>query len=305
MVGKTTIFLVLTFLVGQSLACLVPSQLDYAFSSARWEDFTDKPTPATPIIVVVTTTPKPIWRRFPSKMWGSRGQYSKPSWWPEETIEKPSRADEQRKPFRISEQQKPSSRFYGERKSFYERWGFHPEEINDFDPEETNGFNLQETMSKMFNIVDKDGDGRISFQDFLDTSIVLFSKDRTNDKLRTIFDKCDNDKSGSIDKAELSELMNSIEDITKKRNSFDTQIPQSGSTTFSRKSTIQSRIFPARIYDPDPPKRGSSEYYRRLSDYLSTDKYGPRKEIYWKGQPARSYVAPIEPIFVDGKQVYP
>jgi len=30
-------------------------------------------------------------------------------------------------------------------------------------------------VSKMFNIVDKDGDGRISFQEFLDT-IVLFSK---------------------------------------------------------------------------------------------------------------------------------
>jgi dual oxidase len=28
---------------------------------------------------------------------------------------------------------------------------------------------------KMFNIVDRDGDGRISFQEFLDT-IVLFSK---------------------------------------------------------------------------------------------------------------------------------
>ena len=53
----------------------------------------------------------------------------------------------------------------------------------------------------MFNIVDKDGDGEISFQDFLDTNIVLFNKDRTNDKLRIIFDKCDNDKSGNIDKA--------------------------------------------------------------------------------------------------------
>ena len=69
-------------------------------------------------------------------------------------------------------------------------------------------------VTKMFNIVDKDGDGRISFQEFLDT-IVLFSKGRPDDKLRIIFDMCDNDKNGSIDKKELSELLESLVDIAK------------------------------------------------------------------------------------------
>ncbi len=46
-------------------------------------------------------------------------------------------------------------------------------------------------------------------QEFLDT-IVLFSRGRTDDKLRIIFDMCDNDRNGSIDKGELSDLLNSL-----------------------------------------------------------------------------------------------
>ena len=38
-------------------------------------------------------------------------------------------------------------------------------------------------VKKMFAIVDKDNDNRISFQEFLDM-IVLFSKGRTDDKLQ-------------------------------------------------------------------------------------------------------------------------
>lgn len=69
-------------------------------------------------------------------------------------------------------------------------------------------------VKKMFNIVDKDGDGRISFQEFLDT-VVLFSKGKTGDKLRIVFDMCDNDRNGVIDKGELSEMLRSLVDIAK------------------------------------------------------------------------------------------
>lgn len=69
-------------------------------------------------------------------------------------------------------------------------------------------------VKKMFNIVDKDGDGRISFQEFLDT-VVLFSKGKTEDKLRIVFDMCDNDRNGVIDKVEFSEMLRSLVDIAK------------------------------------------------------------------------------------------
>ena len=69
-------------------------------------------------------------------------------------------------------------------------------------------------VKRMFNIVDKDGDGRISFQEFLDT-VVLFSKGKTEDKLRIIFDMCDNDRNGVIDKTELSDMLRSLVDIAK------------------------------------------------------------------------------------------
>jgi len=69
-------------------------------------------------------------------------------------------------------------------------------------------------VKRMFHIVDKDQDGKISFQEFLDT-VVLFSKGKPEDKLRIIFDMCDNDRNGVIDKSEFSQMMRSLVDIAK------------------------------------------------------------------------------------------
>lgn len=81
-------------------------------------------------------------------------------------------------------------------------------------------------VKMMFNIVDKDGDGRISFQEFLDT-VVLFSKGKTEDKLRIIFDMCDNDRNGVIDKVELSEMLRSLVEIARTNNSLsDDQVTE-------------------------------------------------------------------------------
>ncbi|CAL1286457.1 unnamed protein product [Larinioides sclopetarius] len=74
-------------------------------------------------------------------------------------------------------------------------------------------------VKNMFNCVDKDKDGRISFQEFLDT-VVLFSRGKTEDKLRIVFDMCDDDGNGVIDKRELMQMLRSLVDIAK-TNSLD------------------------------------------------------------------------------------
>ncbi|XP_013145053.1 PREDICTED: dual oxidase [Papilio polytes] len=80
-------------------------------------------------------------------------------------------------------------------------------------------------VKKMFNIVDKDGDGRISFQEFLDT-VVLFSRGATEDKLRIIFDMCDNDRNGVIDKGELSEMLRSLVEIARTTSLRDEHVTE-------------------------------------------------------------------------------
>ncbi|XP_077298120.1 dual oxidase [Arctopsyche grandis] len=80
-------------------------------------------------------------------------------------------------------------------------------------------------VKKMFNIVDKDQDGRISFQEFLDT-VVLFSRGKTEDKLRIIFDMCDNDRNGVIDKGELSEMLRSLVEIARTTSLSDDHVTE-------------------------------------------------------------------------------
>lgn len=78
-------------------------------------------------------------------------------------------------------------------------------------------------VRRMFNVVDKDQDGRISFQEFLET-VVLFSRGKTEDKLRIIFDMCDIDRNGVIDKGELSEMMRSLVEIACTTSIKDDQV---------------------------------------------------------------------------------
>lgn len=86
-------------------------------------------------------------------------------------------------------------------------------------------FDIDRFVRKMFNIVDKDQDGRISFQEFLET-VVLFSRGKTDDKLRIIFDMCDNDRNGVIDKSELCEMMRSLVEIARTTTITDDQVTE-------------------------------------------------------------------------------
>ena len=107
-------------------------------------------------------------------------------------------------------------------------------------------------VKKMFKIVDKDGDERISFQvrmeklrnggkslfgllilslsrsffpttyqfpfsfqEFLDTVVLFSDVGRSDEKLRIIFDMCDTNENGLLDKSELQEMLVSLVEIAK------------------------------------------------------------------------------------------
>lgn len=62
-------------------------------------------------------------------------------------------------------------------------------------------------------------------QEFLDT-VVLFSRGKTEDKLRIIFDMCDNDRNGVIDKGELSEMLRSLVEIARTTSLSDDHVTE-------------------------------------------------------------------------------
>ena len=78
-------------------------------------------------------------------------------------------------------------------------------------------------VKKMFNIVDKEKSGKITFQNFLDT-VVLFTKGTSEDKMRIIFDMCDKDEKSVVDKKELKEILTSLIEIAKTEKILDDDV---------------------------------------------------------------------------------
>lgn len=66
---------------------------------------------------------------------------------------------------------------------------------------------------------------RLKFQEFLDT-VLLFSRGKTEDKLRIIFDMCDKDSNGVIDKEELSEMLRSLVEIARTTSLSDDHVTE-------------------------------------------------------------------------------
>lgn len=56
--------------------------------------------------------------------------------------------------------------------------------------------------------------------------MVLFSRGKTEDKLRIIFDMCDNDRNGVIDKEELSEMLRSLVEIARTTSLSDDHVTE-------------------------------------------------------------------------------
>jgi len=74
----------------------------------------------------------------------------------------------------------------------------------------------------------------------LDT-VVLFSRGKTEDKLRIIFDMCDNDRNGVIDKGEFSEMLRSLVEIARTTSLSDAHVTELIDGMF-QVSTAQRRV---------------------------------------------------------------
>lgn len=57
-------------------------------------------------------------------------------------------------------------------------------------------------------------------------TVLLFSRGKTEDKLRIIFDMCDKDSNGVIDKEEFSEMLRSLVEIARTTSLSDDHVTE-------------------------------------------------------------------------------
>ena len=64
-------------------------------------------------------------------------------------------------------------------------------------------------VDQMFQLIDQDGNGFVSFREFLDM-IVIFAKGSPEDKIKLMFDMYDVDKSGYLDRIEFKKMLKAM-----------------------------------------------------------------------------------------------
>ena len=64
-------------------------------------------------------------------------------------------------------------------------------------------------VDQMFQLIDQDGNGFVSFREFLDM-IVIFAKGSPEDKIKLMFDMYDVDKSGILDREEFKKMLKAM-----------------------------------------------------------------------------------------------
>ena len=75
-------------------------------------------------------------------------------------------------------------------------------------------------VDQMFQLIDQDGNGFVSFREFLDM-IVIFAKGSPEDKIKLMFDMYDVDKSGHLDRTEFKKMLKAMMEMVNAQVSPD------------------------------------------------------------------------------------
>jgi dual oxidase len=107
-------------------------------------------------------------------------------------------------------------------------------------------------VDQMFELIDTDGNGFVSFREFLDM-IVIFSKGSPDEKLRLMFNMYDVDRSGSLEKSEFKAMLKGMMELVNASVSPDQmdQLIESmfAAAGFQNKTTLEFADFEVLMRD--------------------------------------------------------
>ena len=107
-------------------------------------------------------------------------------------------------------------------------------------------------VEQMFQLIDEDGNGFISFREFLNM-IVIFAKGNPEDKIKLMFDMYDIDRSGELDKNEFKKMLKAMMELvnaTVSANQMDQLINQMfESAGFQNKQSLTLEDFNVLLSD--------------------------------------------------------